>query len=94
MTTQYLAEADMLWWLAHPAVDVQLVDEFVPHQCEWCGEAGAVATARVYGRPGCDVLSPVELVEVCGMCAPAVVRDAVAERAAADDEPITVEVAA
>ena len=48
-------------------------------QCEWCGDIGAVTTVRINGRPRPEVLLPVETQEVCGTCAPPLIRRAVAE---------------
>jgi hypothetical protein len=62
-------------------------------QCEWCGEPGAVTTVRVNGQPRDEVLMPVDQPEVCGVCAPPVIRRAIAE-ARDDAGDIVIEVAA
>lgn len=62
-------------------------------QCEWCGEVDAVTTVRVYGQPRADVLSPVEVEEVCGLCGPTVIARARSE-ARDDAGDIVIEVAA
>lgn len=61
-------------------------------QCEWCGDEGALTTIRVNGQPRDEVLVPVEQPEVCGTCAPALIRRAIGE--ARDDTDIVIEVAA
>lgn len=63
------------------------------HQCEWCAEVNAVTILRVYGQPRADVLHPVEVEEVCGMCGPTVIARARSE-ARDDAGDIVVEVAA
>lgn len=73
-------------------VDPHIV-EMEPHQCEWCAEVDAIATVRVYGQPRADVLAPVELVEVCGLCAPDLIARARSE-ARDDAGDIVIEVAA
>ena len=62
-------------------------------QCEWCGDVGAVTTVRINGRPRDSVLLPVETEEVCGTCAPPIIRRAVAEADVWADD-IVIEVAA
>ncbi|MBP2331277.1 hypothetical protein JOF56_011662 [Kibdelosporangium banguiense] len=101
MTTAY---ATSVWTLetllAQPFRGVEIVpdhDYGEPQQCEWCGEAGALATVRVYGEPTEDIddIEPIRLKEICPEnCAADVILRAVAEQDPRSRKPIRVEVAA
>ncbi|WP_156893128.1 hypothetical protein [Actinokineospora enzanensis] len=91
MTGLYTEDIDVIAWLAWREIDVRTapVDR---EPCTWCQVDGNVTTVRVYGRPGPLAELPVEVEDVCGVCAPHVIRQALSERA--DDRDLVVEVAA
>jgi len=64
-----------------------------PRQCEYCAEVDALTILRVYGQPRADVLHPVEVEEVCGLCGPTVIARA-RDEARDDAGDIVIEVAA
>lgn len=88
MTTQYSTDpladvfVELVLALVGPGVAPRIVETIAPDQCEFCGEAGAVTTVRVYGQPApdCPDLHPVDVAEVCGLCAPAVIARAQSEK--------------
>lgn len=95
MSTQYMVDpSDMLVDLARVlAFERGIRPVFVglpAVQCEWCGDEGAITTVRVNGRPRPDVLLPVELELVCGVCAPPLIDRARAEQDGDDDLVIEV----
>jgi hypothetical protein len=67
--------------MVHPDVDLHIDRIFTPLPCEQCDDPQRLSVVRVYGdpRPECAD-GPTGPIEACGLCAPALIEQALQDR--------------